>query len=264
MYPEAYLERLESDPGIICICFNRPRAKNAISIRLLQEFRECLDLILLDPSVRVLIIKSSTPGSFCSGADLVERRSMTKEQVDSFLLDLRNALSTLENLPIPTIAAIDGPALGGGLELSLACDLRIIGHSVSKIGLPETRLGVIPGAGGTQRLTRLLGISKAKSLIFTARSLTPAEALEWGVVDFIASPGDCAYTKALELAREISANAPLALRAAKLAISCALEMSLESGLDLERALYEPLIDTRDRTEALKAFKEKRAPMFVGA
>jgi methylglutaconyl-CoA hydratase len=119
-------------------------------------------------------------GSFCAGADLVERRTMTQPQISQFLANLRDTLGKLEALPMPTIAAIDGPALGGGLELSLACDLRVAGHSVAKIGLPETSLGIIPGAGGTQRVTRLLGLSKAKDLIFTARLLSATEAHDWG------------------------------------------------------------------------------------
>lgn len=156
-----------------------------------------------DDSVRVLILNTSVPGSFCAGADLTERRNMTKGQVSKFLADLRAALGKLESLPMPTIAAIDGPALGGGLELALACDLRVAGmaslatdpirripsltcrcpwkgHSVTKIGLPETKLGIIPGAGGTQRATRILGLSKAKDLIFTGRMLTASQAEELG------------------------------------------------------------------------------------
>ncbi|PCH37616.1 ClpP/crotonase, partial [Wolfiporia cocos MD-104 SS10] len=206
---------------------------------------------------------TSLPGSFCAGADLIERRSMSKPQVDKFLLDLRGALATLENLPVPTIAVIDGPALGGGLETSLACDLRVAGHSVTKIGLPETRLGIIPGAGGTQRLTRLLGLSRAKNLIFTARSLSASEALDFGLVDYVSTADSSAVDKALELAAEIALNAPLALRAAKQAISRAPELGLESGLDFERTAYEPLLKTSDRIEALEAFKEKRAPVFKG-
>jgi len=260
---EAFLEPLPSYPGITCLSLNRPRSKNAISLRLLQEFRECLDQVHFDSSVRVLILQSSTPGSFCAGADLAERRTMSQVQVAKFLLDLRSAFGQLEALPIPTIAAIDGPALGGGLELSLACDLRVAGHSVSKIGLPETGLGIIPGAGGTQRTTRLLGLSKAKDLIFTARTLTATEAHKWGLVDYVSDEGSNAYDRSLQLAQTIASNAPLALRAAKQAISRAGDLALEAGLDLERASYEGLLTSKDRAEALEAFKEKRRPVFKG-
>ncbi|KAH9965992.1 ClpP/crotonase-like domain-containing protein [Russula dissimulans] len=260
---EAFLQSLPSHPGITTLSLNRPHAKNAISLQLLKQLMDCLDAVRFDNSVRVLVLNSSTPGSFCSGADLAERRTMTKGQVSKFLADLRSALSKLESLPMPTIAAIDGPALGGGLELALACDLRVAGHSVTKIGLPETKLGIIPGAGGTQRATRILGLSKAKDLIFTGRSLTAAEAEELGLVDYVSDKDTPAIDRALSLAEEIAANAPLALRSAKLAISRALEFSLEPGLDFERAAYEPLLQTKDREEALQAFKEKRKPVFKG-
>lgn len=260
---EAFLEEAPNHQGVSFLSFNRPKAKNAISLRLLKEFRECLDTVHFDKTVRVLIIRSTTPNSFCAGADLAERRTMSQLQVDKFLADLRATLGKLENLPMPTIAAIDGPALGGGLELGLACDLRIAGHDVTKIGLPETKLGIIPGAGGTQRLTRLLGLSKAKDLIFTGRALNAADALEIGVVDYVSKPGTTAVDRALELADQISANAPLALRAAKQAISRAPELALEPGLDFERASYEVLLSSKDRLEALQAFTEKRPPVFKG-
>jgi len=260
---EAFLQSLPSHPGVTTLSLNRPHAKNAISLQLLKQLTDCLDTVRFDSTVRVLVLNSSTPGSFCSGADLAERRTMTKGQVSKFLADLRSALSKLESLPMPTIAAIDGPALGGGLELALACDLRVAAHSVTKIGLPETKLGIIPGAGGTQRATRLLGLSKAKDLIFTGRSLTAAEAEELGLIDYVSDKGTSATDRALFLAEEIAANAPLALRSAKLAISRALELSLEPGLDFERAAYEPLLQTKDREEALQAFKEKRKPVFKG-
>ncbi|PIL36922.1 hypothetical protein GSI_00612 [Ganoderma sinense ZZ0214-1] len=280
---EAYLEPNHDYPGIVSLLLNRPRSKNAISLRLLKELQECLDIVQFDKSTRVLIVRSSTIGAFCAGADLVERATMSKAQVDKFLIDLRRALGTLENLPVPTIAAIDGPALGGGLEMGLACDLRVAGehsevpfrvaeeakagvregHAVTKIGLPETKLGIIPGAGGTQRLTRLLGMAKAKDLIFTARVMTAQKALELGVVDYVSEPQTTGYDRALQLAGEISTSAPLALRAAKQAISRVPDVGFESGLDFERASYEPLLHSQDRLEALKAFKEKRPPVFKG-
>ncbi|KAF9453003.1 ClpP/crotonase [Macrolepiota fuliginosa MF-IS2] len=259
----AFLERVETHPGIVSLALNRPQAKNAISIALLQQLRECLEEAHFDKDIRVLILKSTTVGSFCAGADLAERREMTQPQVDKFLTDLRGALGKLEALPIPTIAAIDGPALGGGLELSLACDLRVAGSEVTKIGLPETGLGIIPGAGGTQRATRVLGISRAKDLIFTARSLTAQEALEWGLVSYVSDPGTSAFDRALVLAQSIAKNAPLALRAAKQAVSRSEDLALETGLDFERASYETLLPTKDRMEALQAFREKRRPVFRG-
>ncbi|KAK0468125.1 enoyl-CoA hydratase [Desarmillaria tabescens] len=261
--PQAFLEPIPSHPGVTCLSLNRPQSKNAISMRMLQEMRESLETVHFDKSVRVLIVRSTTVGSFCAGADLAERRTMSQDQVSKFLVDLRAALGQLESLPMPTIAAIDGPALGGGLELGLACDLRVAGSSVTKIGLPETALGIIPGAGGTQRATRILGVSKAKDLIFTARLLSAPEALEWGLVDYVSSPESNAFERALTLAETISRNAPLALRAAKQAISRSEDLSLEIGLDFERASYDTLLSTSDRREALEAFKEKRRPVFRG-
>ncbi|KAL5530121.1 hypothetical protein ACEPAF_6378 [Sanghuangporus sanghuang] len=260
---EAVLETYDSEPRIKYLSLNRPQSKNAISTRLLREFQECIDAAEKDKDLRVLIVRSTAPGSFCAGADLSERRSMTSEQVQQFLSDLRTAFSSLEDLPVPTIAAIDGPALGGGLELALACDFRIAGYDVTKIGLPETKLGIIPGAGGTQRAVRLLGLSKAKELIFTGRMLTASEAEDIGLVDYVSEPGTSALDRSLKLAKEIASNAPLALKAAKQAMSAAPELDLETGLDFERACYETLLPTKDRIEALNAFMEKRAPVFKG-
>ncbi|KAF8897736.1 ClpP/crotonase-like domain-containing protein [Infundibulicybe gibba] len=260
---QAFLETLPSYPGITCLSLNRPQSKNAISLALLQQLRDSLEEVHYDKSVRALIVRSTTIGSFCAGADLAERRGMTQVQVNKFLADLRDALGRLENLPMPTIAAIDGPALGGGLELSLACDLRVAGSTVTKIGLPETSLGIIPGAGGTQRAARLLGPSKAKDLIFTARTLNAQEALQWGLVDYVSDLNASAFDHALQLAERIAKNAPLALRAAKQAISRSEDLALEAGLDFERALYEVLLGSTDRLEALQAFKEKRRPVFKG-
>ncbi|KAL4076158.1 ClpP/crotonase-like domain-containing protein [Scleroderma citrinum] len=261
--PEAFIQPLKSDPDIACLFLNRPQTKNAISKRMLQELQECLYTAKFDKSIRVLIVRSTSANAFCAGADLAERRTMSQMDVNKFLADLRSTLGQLEALPMPTIAAIDGPALGGGLELSFACDLRVAGHDVTKIGLPETRLGIIPGAGGTQRAVRLLGLAKAKDLIFTARMLTATEALNWGVVDYISTPLSTAFDRAFDLAQDIAKGAPLALRAAKQAISRAVDLPLESGLDFERASYEVLLGTKDRIEALEAFKEKRTPVFKG-
>ncbi|KAF5363545.1 hypothetical protein D9756_000362 [Leucocoprinus leucothites] len=260
---DAFLEPVTKHSGIVSLALNRPQAKNAISVNLLKQLTHCLEEAHFDKSIRVLILKSTTIGSFCAGADLAERRNMNQLEVNKFLTDLRGALGKIEALPMPTIAAIDGPALGGGLELSLACDLRVAGCEVTKIGLPETALGIIPGAGGTQRATRVLGIARAKDLIFTARSLNAQEALNWGLVNYVSDPGTSAFDRALILAESIAKNAPLALRAAKSAVSRSEDLALETGLDFERASYETLLPTKDRIEALTAFREKRRPVFRG-
>ncbi|KIY48459.1 ClpP/crotonase [Fistulina hepatica ATCC 64428] len=266
---QAYFYPLKEKKGVFCIALNRPKAKNAISVQMLQtfawfqDFEAALDQAYSEPILSVLILHSSTAGSFCAGADLIERRGMSEEQVRKFLAALKRAFGRLEALPVPTICAIDGPALGGGLELALACDFRVAASDVTKISLPEVRLGIIPGAGGTQRLPRLIGTTKAKELIFTGKALTAREAEKIGLVDYISDPSSTAYERACMLADEMSSSAPLALRAAKAAISKSLELPLEEALKHETKCYKPLLETRDRIEALDAFREKRKPVFLG-
>jgi len=160
---------------------------------------------------------------------------------------------------MPTIAALDGAALGGGLEMALACDLRI-GGGKAKIGLTETKLAIIPGAGGTQRLPRIVGLSNAKKLIFTGKQLNSKEASAINLVDYEA---ENAYEKALEVAREILPQGPIALRMAKLAINRGLDVDKTSGLAFEQTCYAQVIPTQDRIEGLKAFREKRKPVYEG-
>lgn len=206
---------------------------------------------------------------------------MSPEEVVAFLAGMRRVMDKLDNMAIPTIAAIDGPALGGGLELALACDFRTAalvplhpstGSDQScdaaplrpLIGFPECQLGIIPGAGGTQRATRLLGISRAKSLIFTGKLLTACEANEWGLVEFLCDgQGQSAVQKAEQIAAQMHRSAPLALAAAKAAIDVGQEMDVQRGLDWEAACYQALLPTHDRQEALSAFAEKRKPLFLG-
>lgn len=256
------LKRLDGpDGGILLLGLERPDAKNALGRQLLQELESALALAAEDLSIRVVVLHSLVPGVFCAGADLKERAGMTQEEAFRFVQSLRTAFTSLERLPMPTIAAIEGAALGGGLELALACDLRVVGASAS-LGLPETSLAIIPGAGGTQRLPRLIGRARAKELIFTARRFGAAEALAYGLADRTAEPGQ-ALESALALAREILPNGPIALRAAKEAIDGGLDLDRAGGLLIEAACYAKVIPTADRLEGLAAFKEKRKPVYRG-
>lgn len=255
---EAYLEKLEN--GIAILKLNRPASRNALSVRLVNEFREALTEIRLSSESRVLIIESAVPGAFCSGADLKERATMTPPQVTQFLYTLRKAYRELETLPIPTIAAMDGPAFGGGLEMALSCDIRVAGPN-AKMGLTETKLAIIPGAGGTQRLPRLIGIPKAKELIFTAQILDSMKAHEYGIVNHVDIQS--ASTKAMEIAQSILPQGPVAIRMAKLAIDRGAAVDIDSGLEMEQAYYAQVIPTKDRLEGLQAFREKRKPVYNG-
>ncbi|KAJ2480225.1 hypothetical protein IWW56_002591 [Coemansia sp. RSA 2131] len=262
---EVSVERHTSnDFGILTLSLNRPHAKNALSRSLVHSMRSALSDIRSDATVRALVLRSSVPRVFCAGADLKERALMTPPEVEQFLYDMKRMFCELEALPQPTIAALDGAALGGGLELSLCCDLRVAGQS-ALLGLPETSLAIIPGAGGTQRLARLVGTSRTKALVFTARKFGAEEALRMGVVTDMAEGAgeDAAYERAMVWAREILPNGPVAVRMAKRAIDHAGSVDLATGLDIEQLCYAHVIPTQDRLEGLRAFKEKRKPNYTG-
>ncbi|KAL9681089.1 hypothetical protein QQ045_012870 [Rhodiola kirilowii] len=252
---------VDLDKGIVEVRLDRPEAKNAIGKEMLRGFKHHLEMISKDTSANVVLLRSWVPKVFCAGADLKERRSMDASEVHSFVNSLRSTFSFLEALQVPTIAVIEGAALGGGLEMALSCDLRICGENAI-LGLPETGLAIIPGAGGTQRLPRLVGKSTAKELIFTGRRVTGKEALTLGLVNYCTPSGE-AHSKALEIARNINEKGPLALRMAKRAINKGLEVDMESALELEEDCYEQLLNTKDRLEGLAAFAEKRKPVYKG-
>ena len=259
---EIRLERLSGkDEGIVLLGLDRPEAKNALGRQLMDEFRQALAALRFDPSVRVVVLHSLVPGVFCAGADLKERAAMAPAEVAAFVHGLRTGFTELEDLPMPVIAVLEGAAFGGGLELALAADLRVAGAE-ARMGLVETALAIIPGAGGTQRLPRLIGASRAKELIFTARRIDATEAGRLGLVDRVVPAGQ-ALDGALALAREILPNGPVALRMAKLAVNRGLELDRDSGLAFEQACYAQVIPTKDRLEGLAAFKEKRRPQYKG-
>jgi methylglutaconyl-CoA hydratase len=259
---ELRLERLEGDDaGIILLGLDRPAAKNALGRQLMDEFRRALADLRSDPAVRVVVVHSLVSGVFCAGADLKERAGMAQAEAAAFVQGLRAAFTELEDLPMPVITALEGAAFGGGLELALASDLRVAGTD-AKMGLVETALAIIPGAGGTQRLPRLIGAARAKELIFTARRIGAVEAGRLGLVDRVVPAGG-ALDAALALAREILPNGPVALRMAKQAVNRGLDLDRDSGLALEQACYAQVIPTKDRLEGLAAFREKRKPLYRG-
>ncbi|GAB2274208.1 hypothetical protein Dimus_008975 [Dionaea muscipula] len=257
------LRRLsDSDSGILVVDLQRPKAKNSIGKDMLRGLQCSFEMVNKDSSANVMMICSLVPQVFCAGADLKERKTMSPSEVQHFVNTLRSTFTLLEGLPIPTIAVIEGVALGGGLEMALSCDLRICGEDAT-LGLPETGLAIIPGAGGTQRLPRLVGKSVAKELIFTGRRVGGREAMSLGLVNYCFPSGE-AYSRALELARDINQKGPLALRMAKRAINEGVEMgSMNSALALEEECYEQLLHTKDRLEGLAAFAEKRKPTYTG-
>ncbi|XP_042322274.1 enoyl-CoA hydratase domain-containing protein 2, mitochondrial [Sceloporus undulatus] len=265
--PEEVLLRVhgEENRGIAEILMNRLHAKNSLGKVLVDELYETLDVLHFDDSIRVVIIRSNVKDVFCAGADLKERAAMSNTETDLFVQKLRSLMDGIAALPMPTIAAIEGYALGGGLELALACDLRIAASS-AKMGLIETTRGLFPGAGGTQRLPRCIGISLAKELIFTGRQIDGQEALSIGLVNHMVpqnEEGDAAYQRALTLAKEIVPRAPIAVRMGKVAINKGIEVDIASGMAIERMCYAQNIPTKDRQEGMTAFIEKRQPKFIG-
>jgi methylglutaconyl-CoA hydratase len=192
---------------------------------------------------------------------LKERANLSDAETAAYVREIGSAFTELENLPMPVIAVLEGAAMGGGLELALAADLRVAGAN-AKLGMVETALAIVPGAGGTQRLPRLIGVSRAKELLFTARRISAEEAGQLGLVDRVVPAGE-ALEAALALAREILPNGPLALRLTKQAVNRGIALSLGSGLALEQACYAQVIPTKDRLEGLAAFREKRKPKFRG-
>jgi len=247
--------------GIFTLTLNRPEAMNSLSLALLDAMHAALDEVAFDPAVSCVVVTGAGERAFCAGADLKERAGMNETEVRRCLAKIRGMMEKVENLPMPTIAAVNGAALGGGTELALACDLRVVAESAT-MGLTETSLAIIPGGGGTQRLPRIVGRAKAKELIFTARRIDAAEALSIGLATRVAPLGGLQEAVA-ELAGSIAKNGPIALRAAKRAIDRGMEMDLTSGLVLESTCYEMTIPTEDRREGLAAFREKRKPVYQG-
>jgi methylglutaconyl-CoA hydratase len=233
---------------------------NALGRELVEDLTRAVAGLADDAAARVLVLRTAGK-HFCAGADLKERRTMSLDDVRRFVPRLAGVCNALADLPFPTLAAVRGAAAGGGCELALACDLRVLAED-AKIGLRETALAIIPGAGGTQRLPRLIGPARAKRWILAAEMHDAAAALSDGVADRVVGV-ESLDDAALEMARGIAANGPQAVRLAKQAIERGLDVSLADGLAIEWECYLQTLPTADRVEALRAFAEKRPPEFSG-
>ncbi|ERM19285.1 enoyl-CoA hydratase-related protein [Brevibacillus laterosporus] len=253
--------QLEKQGQVGILTIQRPGVYNCLNLVTLERLQRLLLEVSTDTDIRVVIITGAGDKAFCSGADLKERKTMQQSQVQQYIRTIRDVFTQVERLSVPVIAAINGIAFGGGLELALACDLRVMSET-AQTGLTETSLGIIPGAGGTQRLPRLIGKGRAKELILTARRIGAKEALEIGLVNQIV-PANQVLEASLSLAQQIALNAPLALAQAKWAIDYGMEVDMATGLALESNAYQILVPTKDRLEGLAAFAEKRKPVYRG-
>ncbi len=244
---------------IVTVSLDRPQAMNAISTAFAAQLADVTRELSADRTVRVVILGSTSAKAFCVGADLKERQHMSEADLMAHRAISRGGYRGVLDLPMPTIAAIEGYALGGGLELALACDLVVAGRG-STVALPEVSVGLIPGGGGTQLLTRKVGWSRAASMIFTAERLDTATAAARGVIDYVTPTGGAAQ-RAMELAEAIAANSPTSVRNAKAAMRAGLDVGLMSGLEIEDAQWRATAKDEDRREGIAAFNEKRSPKW---
>ncbi len=253
---ELKLLKYEVKGNVGVITINRPEVLNAIDVAVITELNLLLDEIDADSTIGALVI-TGEGRAFSAGGDIAEELKQDMRGAYHFSRCGAQVTSRLETFRCPVIGAINGYALGGGMEFALACDIRFAAEGV-KLGMPEITLAVFPGWGGTQRLPRLIGLSKAKRLIYSGKPVKAEEALELGMVDFVV-PADKLIGEAVAFAQDLAENAPLAMKAVKQAINQGMQMDLEKGLELESLLFAPLYGTEDQHEAMTAFLEKRAP-----
>ena len=245
--------------GVATILLQRP-PMNALCLQMQREIKDAAEEISARSDVGAVVLYGG-PKVFAAGADIKEMSGMTYQDMLRASVGLQDAFTAVARIPQPTIAAVTGYALGGGCELALCCDLRIAADD-ARLGQPEILLGIIPGAGGTQRLPRLVGVSRAKELVFTGRHVDAAEALSIGLVNRVV-PSDEVHSSAVELAQRLAKGPALALRAAKEAIDRGLDTDLDTGLDIERVRFASLFATDDQAIGMTAFVEKRPAEFTG-
>ena len=247
--------------NIMLVTINRPDVLNALNSVVFSELKDVFQKLLDSSDVKVVILTGSGNKSFIAGSDVSEMSKLSLLQARKFALLANQAQQTLANFPKPTIAAINGYAFGGGLEVAMCCDIRIASQN-AKFGQPEINLGIIPGGGGTQRLSRLIGLGRAKQMVFSGLTIDAQRAYEIGLVNQVVSP-DLLLAEALKLAEVISAKSPVTLAFAKQALDTGFDMDLENSLKLELELFAECFGTEDAKEGLSSFVDKRKPSFTG-
>ncbi len=246
--------KYEVNGAVATLTVDRPQALNALNAQVLSDINDALDGIDLS-AVRCLIVRGAGEKSFVAGADIAQMKGLSQAEAEAFGKQGNDVFRKLETLPIPTIAAVGGYALGGGCELSMACDMRLCSDT-AVFGQPEVGLGITPGFGGTQRLARLVGAGMAKQMIFSARNIKSDEALRIGLVNAV-YPIDELYAAAEKLAGQIAANAPIAVRASKRAINEGLDLAMDEAVVVEEKAFASCFETADQQEGMGAFLEKR-------
>ena len=261
-YPQGGPLRVELRGTALILTLDRLERHNALSRQLIEELGRAARVAASDPAVRAIVLTGAGEKAFCAGADLKERQSLTKDQVREVVRLYRSEFGALDRSPKPVIAALNGVALGGGLELALMADMRVAAAH-AQIGLPETSLAIIPGAGGTQKLPRIVGEARAKEMILLGRRLSAEEALTWGLVNRVVPAGANLVDDTLAFLKPILEGAPVAQAAALEAIDAGFDVDLATGMQLEILAYERVLVSEDRDEALRAFGEKRPPNYQG-
>jgi enoyl-CoA hydratase len=262
--PKTYatLALSEPQPHTLLVALNRPEAANAMNTQMGLDLLDLFDGLAAAPrAYRVVVLTGSGPRVFCAGGDLKERQGMTDQQWQDQHLIFERAIRAMINCPVPMIAAVNGAAFAGGLEMSLCCDF-IYAAEHARFALTEVTLGIMPGAGGTQSLPRAVGSRRAKEILLTGKPFTAEQAHEWGMVNRLCQ-ADALLTEALETAATIAANAPISVRQIKHAVNQGLGVDLATGMMFEIEAYNRMVPTEDRREGIRAFNEKRKPNFQG-
>jgi enoyl-CoA hydratase len=251
-----------TDQGLLLVTLDRPESRNALNTQMGRELRELFAPLTFAPAdLRCIVVTGAGDKAFCAGGDLKERQGMTEPAWQAQHAVFEEADYAVMGSLVPVIAAVNGAAFGGGCELALACDF-IYASRTARFALPETTLGILPGCGGTQNMPRAIGSRRAKEIILSGKPFTAEQGYDWGLVNAVFEP-DALLPAALEIAKVIASNAPIAVRQAKKAIQRGMDVDLRTGLAFEIEAYNRTVDTDDRREGVLAFAEKRKPLFTG-